>query len=102
MGAAIGYKTQKQANKAGPCGNPYCTCDTCACGAGCQCGRPVSMLAVSGSSSRRDFMDKAKNMFFGGLAAAAAGPEGTDLDSINHEDMINEEGEKVTSKFSKP
>ena len=29
---------------------------------------------LGGSSSRRDFMDKAKNMFFGGLAAAAAGP----------------------------
>ena len=45
LGAAIGYKAQPQ----------------------------VSMLAVSGSS-RRDFMDKAKNMFFGGLVAAAAGP----------------------------
>merc|ERR1719174_3302653 len=44
LGAAIGYKAQPQ----------------------------VSMLAVSGS--RRDFMDKAKNMFFGGLVAAAAGP----------------------------
>jgi len=125
LGAAIGYKAQPQ----------------------------VSMLAVSGSS-RRDFMDKAKNMFFGGLVAAAAGPaianaadvklgsdggqlvfvpdevtikagdsvtwlgnkgmphnvvfdeegvpDGTDLDAINHEDMINEEGEKVTSKFAKP
>jgi plastocyanin len=29
-------------------------------------------------------------------------PEGTALDKINHEDMINEEGESVTSKFDKP
>jgi plastocyanin len=29
-------------------------------------------------------------------------PDGTKLDAINHEDMINEEGEKVTSKFDKP
>jgi plastocyanin len=29
-------------------------------------------------------------------------PEGTKLDAINHEDMINEDGEKVTSKFDKP
>jgi len=126
LGAAIGYKAQPQ----------------------------VSMLAVGGSSSRRDFMDNAKNLFFGGLFAAAASPaianaadvklgsdggqlvfvpdeitikagesvtwsgnkgmphnvvfdeeavpEGTDLAAINHEDMVNEEGEKVTSKFAKP
>merc|ERR1719171_950130 len=29
-------------------------------------------------------------------------PDGTALDKINHEDMINDEGEKVTSKFDKP
>jgi plastocyanin len=29
-------------------------------------------------------------------------PDGTALDKINHEDMVNEEGEKVTSKFDKP
>merc|ERR1719443_799330 len=29
-------------------------------------------------------------------------PDGTNLDSINHEDMVNDEGEKVTSKFDKP
>jgi len=29
-------------------------------------------------------------------------PDGTALDKINHEDMIGEEGEKVTSKFDKP
>jgi plastocyanin len=29
-------------------------------------------------------------------------PDGTALDKINHEDMINEEGESVTSKFEKP
>jgi plastocyanin len=29
-------------------------------------------------------------------------PDGTNLDKINHEDMVNEEGEKVTSKFEKP
>merc|ERR1719299_87861 len=29
-------------------------------------------------------------------------PEGTNLAAINHEDMINGEGEKVTSKFEKP
>jgi plastocyanin len=29
-------------------------------------------------------------------------PDGTALDKINHEDMINEEGEAVTSKFDKP
>merc|ERR1719389_1291658 len=28
-------------------------------------------------------------------------PDGTDLAALNHEDMINEEGEKVTSKFPK-
>merc|ERR1719359_965090 len=28
-------------------------------------------------------------------------PEGVALDKLNHEDMINEEGEKVTSKFDK-
>jgi plastocyanin len=28
-------------------------------------------------------------------------PDGTNLDTINHEDMVNEEGEKVTSKFEK-
>merc|ERR1719388_519385 len=84
LGAAIGYKTQPQ----------------------------VSMLAVGGSS-RRDVIDNAKNLIFGGLFAAAAspaianavdvklGPDGTALAAINHEDMINEEGEKVTSKFAK-
>jgi plastocyanin len=158
LGAAIGYKTQKQGKKAGPCGNEYCTCGgACQCGAGCQCGRPVSMLAVGGSepSTRRELMDKAKNMFFGGLVSAGvlsspaianavdvklgsdggqlvfvpdevtikagdsvtwlgnkgmphnvvfdeeAVPDGTDLAAINHEDMVNEEGEKVTSKFPK-
>merc|ERR1719235_2363309 len=29
-------------------------------------------------------------------------PDGTALDKINHEDMINDEGEKATSKFDKP
>merc|ERR1712188_366296 len=29
-------------------------------------------------------------------------PDGTALDKINHEDMLNEDGEKVTSKFDKP
>jgi plastocyanin len=29
-------------------------------------------------------------------------PSGADLAALNHEDMINEEGEKVTSKFTKP
>jgi len=29
-------------------------------------------------------------------------PEGTDLDSINHADQLDEEGQKVTSKFEKP
>jgi plastocyanin len=29
-------------------------------------------------------------------------PDGTDLAKLNHEDMINDEGEKVTSKFDKP
>jgi len=29
-------------------------------------------------------------------------PDGTKLEAINHEDMIGEEGEKVTSKFDKP
>jgi len=29
-------------------------------------------------------------------------PDGTDLDALNHEDNIGEEGEKVTSKFTKP
>jgi plastocyanin len=28
-------------------------------------------------------------------------PDGTDLAAINHEDMVNDEGEKVTSKFTK-
>jgi len=28
-------------------------------------------------------------------------PDGTDLDALNHEDMVNESGEKVTSKFAK-
>jgi plastocyanin len=28
-------------------------------------------------------------------------PDGADLAAINHEDMIGEEGEKVTSKFTK-
>merc|ERR1719146_405693 len=28
-------------------------------------------------------------------------PDGADLAALNHEDMINEEGEKVTSKFTK-
>jgi len=124
LGAAIGYKTQPQ----------------------------VSMLAVGGSS-RRDVIDNAKNLIFGGLFAAAASPaianavdvklgsdggqlvfvpdevtikvgdsvtwvgnkgmphnvvfdeeavpDGVDLAKINHEDMINEDGEKVTSKFDK-
>merc|ERR1719324_1270161 len=29
-------------------------------------------------------------------------PDGTDLDKINHEEMVNDEGQKVTSKFDKP
>jgi plastocyanin len=29
-------------------------------------------------------------------------PDGTNLDALNHEDMVNEKGEKVTSKFDKP
>merc|ERR1719465_118529 len=29
-------------------------------------------------------------------------PDGVALDKLNHEDMINDEGEKVTSKFDKP
>jgi plastocyanin len=29
-------------------------------------------------------------------------PDGANLDKLNHEDMVNEEGEKVTSKFEKP
>merc|ERR1719440_334236 len=29
-------------------------------------------------------------------------PSGADLAALNHEDMINDEGEKVTSKFDKP
>merc|ERR1719327_2549769 len=113
----------------------------------------VALLAVAGSS-RRDVIDNAKNLIFGGLFAAAASPaianavdvklgsdggqlvfvpdevtikagdsvtwlgnkgmphnvvfdeenvpDGTALDKINHEDMINDEGEKVTSKFDKP
>merc|ERR1719401_3159534 len=28
-------------------------------------------------------------------------PDGTNLEAINHEDMVNDEGEKVTSKFTK-
>merc|ERR1719217_646525 len=48
LGAAIGYKTQPQ----------------------------VSMLAVGGSS-RRDVIDNAKNLIFGGLFAAAAAMSST-------------------------
>merc|ERR1719231_1520182 len=29
-------------------------------------------------------------------------PDGTNLEALNHEDMVNEEGAKVTSKFDKP
>merc|ERR1719335_1381916 len=29
-------------------------------------------------------------------------PEGTNLDAINHEEQLGEEGQKVTSKFEKP
>merc|ERR1712224_26887 len=106
----------------------------CQCGAGCQCGRPVSMLGVAGSEAT--LAEKVRNtdvklgsdcgqlVFVPDEVTIKAGdsvtwlgnkgmphnvvfdeenvPDGTALDKINHEDMINDEGEKVTSKFDKP